>query len=77
MVTAILPIGELVAVVRAAGMAGLALAIDGQERGNFGGEIGNQAIARAAGGNEVRPAAGIADGDHVSAYSRSAVPISR
>src|SRR5687767_1312280 len=53
--------------MRAAGVAGLALAVDGEERRNGVGKVGDEAIARAAGSREVRAAAGVADGSHVAA----------
>src|SRR5260221_456309 len=64
-IAASLPVAELVPVMGTAGVAGLALAVDGQKCGNGGGEIGDQAITRAAGGREVRRAAGVADRHHV------------
>ena len=67
------PFVELVAVMSTARVSGLALRVNGPERGRISSQIGNHAVASSGGRVPIRAAARIAHCSHVSSDSRAAV----
>src|SRR5262245_35819782 len=65
------PGGELVGVVGSAGMAGVALSVDCQKLA--GGQISDEPVASACGGEPVWIIAGVANGSHISLHRPAAV----